>query len=114
MQELAELLGEKVEIICKAISTLNRLGFVEKINDTEDEELLLDFNSEKNSTSSKIDEKHDLLAVDGDDKKLGLIYDSRWAFAINKKIEMLQKLKPKYHSKTVLNQKFSRLLHQKH
>lgn len=82
--ELTQLLDEKMELVIDVLSTLNRLGFVEKIETTipdqsGNSELLLDFNSDNTSTSSRItvEDTSEILSTDGNDKMLGLIYDSR-------------------------------------
>jgi len=77
--ELSQLLDEKVELVIDAISTLSRLGFVEKMESGGNGDSFFDFNSDTNSTSSKntFDESADIFSNDDNDKKLGLIYDSR-------------------------------------
>ena len=71
--EMSELLDEKVEVVAEAISTLNRLGFVEKVESACD----FEFDSDNHSSSSKLVDDESVQSNDDSEAKLGLIYDSR-------------------------------------
>ena len=74
----------------EAISTLNRLGFVEKIS----EENEFDFEGSDNLsiTSRLTDENGDIAVSDENDKSLGLIYDSRFFILSTPGIMYLNKI----------------------
>ena len=69
VKELSELLEEDLNLVCQAVSTLNRLGFAEKDDETEEDNNIIDALSLQDSSDIK----------EEDQSKLALIYDSNLA-----------------------------------
>ena len=71
VKELSELLEEDLNLVCQAVSTLNRLGFAEKDDENDEDSNLIDALSLQDSNDIKEDKE--------DKSKLALIYDSNLA-----------------------------------
>lgn len=71
VKELSELLEEDLNLVCQAVSTLNRLGFAEKDDENDEDSNLIDALSLQDSNDIKEDKE--------DQSKLALIYDSNLA-----------------------------------
>ena len=73
VKELSELLEEELSLVSQAVSTLNRLGFAEKEDEFEDDNLV------DTLSSTSLDEPGDIKEDKDAHSKLALIYDSNLA-----------------------------------